>query len=85
MIGWNWSDAGAARMGVMVKVRRYDQEKWDEAIADWRRVVSKYPNNDWSSMAQKYGWIYTPPFRSDNPNWGASKPDCRFVLAGNMK
>ncbi|NUQ64841.1 MAG: tetratricopeptide repeat protein [Pirellulales bacterium] len=30
----------------------YDQEKWDEAIADWRRVVSKYPETEASSRAQ---------------------------------
>jgi hypothetical protein len=29
-IGWNWSDAGAARMGRIVMVRRYDQEAWEE-------------------------------------------------------
>ena len=30
----------------------YDQEKWDRALADWRRVVSKYPNTNESSQAQ---------------------------------
>lgn len=29
-IGWNWSDVGAARMGRIVMVRRYDQESWEE-------------------------------------------------------
>lgn len=27
-IGWNWSDAGAARMGRIVMIRRYDPEAW---------------------------------------------------------
>ena len=27
-IGWNWSDAGATRMGRMVMIRRYDSESW---------------------------------------------------------
>jgi hypothetical protein len=27
-IGWNWSDAGATRMGRMVMIRRYDEETW---------------------------------------------------------
>ncbi len=27
-LGWNWSDAGAERMGRFVMVRRYDQEGW---------------------------------------------------------
>jgi hypothetical protein len=29
-IGWNWSDVGAARMGRIVMVRRYDHDKWEE-------------------------------------------------------
>ena len=28
------------------------EEKWDEAIADWRRIVSKYPDRDEASLAQ---------------------------------
>jgi hypothetical protein len=36
-IGWNWSDAGAARMGRIVMVRRYDQEKWNEY---WKRKMN---------------------------------------------
>ena len=28
------------------------EEKWDEAISAWRRLVSKYPGTDWSSQAQ---------------------------------
>ena len=27
-IGWNWSDAGAARLGRIVMIRRYDPEAW---------------------------------------------------------
>jgi hypothetical protein len=27
-IGWNWSDDGAARMGRIVMIRRYDPEEW---------------------------------------------------------
>ena len=30
----------------------FTQEKWDEAIADWRRLVSKYPKTQESSAAQ---------------------------------
>lgn len=30
----------------------YNQENWDAAIADWRRLVSKYPQTDASSRAQ---------------------------------
>ena len=30
MTGWNWSDAGAARMGPIVMIRRYDPEVWEE-------------------------------------------------------
>ena len=30
----------------------YDQKKWDEAIAQWRRLVSKYPGHEWSSRGQ---------------------------------
>ena len=30
----------------------YRQERWEPAIAAWRRLVAKYPNNDWSSRAQ---------------------------------
>ena len=30
----------------------YAEEKWDEAIANWRRVVSKYPDTDAASLAQ---------------------------------
>ncbi len=29
-IGWNWSDEGAARMGRIVMIRRYDPEAWIE-------------------------------------------------------
>ena len=28
------------------------EEKWDEAIVNWRRVVSKYPDTDAASLAQ---------------------------------
>ena len=33
--------------GDPVSVRRddFEQEKWDEAIAEWRRLVSKYPQH----------------------------------------
>ena len=30
----------------------YQQEKWDEALADWRRLVSKYPGTNEASQAQ---------------------------------
>ncbi len=30
----------------------FDQKKWDSAIAQWRRLVSKYPDDAWSSRAQ---------------------------------
>lgn len=30
----------------------FDQEKWDEAIADWTRLASKYPNTGEASRAQ---------------------------------
>lgn len=30
----------------------YAEEKWDAAIADWRRLVSKYPDTDEASQAQ---------------------------------
>jgi TolA-binding protein len=30
----------------------FDQEKWEEAIADWTRLVSKYPNTGEASRAQ---------------------------------
>ncbi|MHB1035874.1 MAG: tetratricopeptide repeat protein [Pirellulales bacterium] len=30
----------------------HQQEKWNEAIADWRRLVSKYPNTNESSQGQ---------------------------------
>jgi hypothetical protein len=29
-IGWNWSDAGATRMGRIVMIRRYDPAAWEE-------------------------------------------------------
>jgi hypothetical protein len=29
-IGWNWSDAGAERMGRIVMIRRYDPEAWED-------------------------------------------------------
>lgn len=31
---------------------QYEQAKWDEALAEWRRLVSKYPNTEESSLAQ---------------------------------
>ncbi len=30
----------------------YRQQRWEPAIAAWRRLVAKYPNTDWSSRAQ---------------------------------
>jgi F0F1-type ATP synthase delta subunit len=30
----------------------FEQEKWDEAIADWTRLASKYPNTGEASRAQ---------------------------------
>jgi hypothetical protein len=29
-VGWNWSDRGAAKMGSMVLLRRYDPEEWEK-------------------------------------------------------
>ncbi len=29
-VGWNWSDEGAARMGRIVMMRRYDQDGWNQ-------------------------------------------------------
>lgn len=28
-VGWNWSDEGAAKMGRIVMIRRYDKERWE--------------------------------------------------------
>jgi hypothetical protein len=36
-VGWNWSDAGATRMGRVVMVRRYDEEAWDQY---WRERMN---------------------------------------------
>jgi len=33
-VGWNWSDAGATRMGRVVLLRRYDEEAWDQYWRD---------------------------------------------------
>ncbi len=33
-VGWNWSDAGATRMGRVVLLRRYDEETWDKYWRD---------------------------------------------------
>ena len=30
----------------------HQQEKWDAAIADWQRLVSKYPGTEWASRGQ---------------------------------
>lgn len=31
---------------------QYEQEKWEDALTEWRRLVSKYPNTEESSLAQ---------------------------------
>lgn len=31
---------------------KYEQEKWDDALTEWRRLVSKYPGTEESSLAQ---------------------------------
>jgi uncharacterized protein YfaS (alpha-2-macroglobulin family)/tetratricopeptide (TPR) repeat protein len=31
---------------------QFEQEKWDEALVEWRRLVSKYPGTEESSLAQ---------------------------------
>lgn len=36
-IGWNWSDDGAARMGRIVMIRRYDPEEW---IQYWNERIN---------------------------------------------
>ena len=36
-LGWNWSDPGAARMGRIVLLRRYDPEAWDQY---WRERMN---------------------------------------------
>ncbi|MFV2068141.1 MAG: tetratricopeptide repeat protein, partial [Pirellulales bacterium] len=45
-------DPHAARILTTFGQMNYDQEKWDDAIADWRRVVSKYPKSNEASQAQ---------------------------------
>jgi hypothetical protein len=36
-LGWNWSDAGATRMGRVVMMRRYDAEQWEDF---WRKRMN---------------------------------------------
>ncbi len=36
-VGWNWSDAGAERMGRIVMIRRYDRDAWN---AYWRKRMN---------------------------------------------
>ncbi len=40
--------------GILVEFGRmhYRQKEWDAAVAEWRRLVSKYPKHNWSSHAQ---------------------------------
>ncbi len=33
-VGWNWSDAGATRMGRVVLLRRYDEDAWEKYWKD---------------------------------------------------
>ena len=37
---------------LLMNRKAYAEEKWDEAIANWRRIVSKYPDTDAGSQAQ---------------------------------
>jgi len=37
---------------LLMNRKPYHEEKWDEAIAGWRRIVSKYPQTNEASLAQ---------------------------------
>jgi len=45
-------DERAANIMVQFGQMNFDQKKWEEAIADWRRVVSKYPDSGEAGVAQ---------------------------------
>jgi hypothetical protein len=40
-VGWNWSDAGATRMGRVVLLRRYDEEAWHQYWLDRMRLQDR--------------------------------------------
>jgi tetratricopeptide (TPR) repeat protein len=45
-------DGRNPRIMYLFGAMNYEQEKWDEAIADWRRLVSKYPGTNEASQGQ---------------------------------
>ena len=61
----------------------FNQEKWDEAIADWRRLVSKYPGTNEASQGQfmiartletKLGKLDEALEEYKKVNWGVAVP-----------
>ena len=61
----------------------FSQEKWDEAIGDWRRLVSKYPGTNEASQGQfmiartletKLGKLDEAIAEYKKVNWGPAAP-----------
>ena len=45
-------DARVAGILYQFGLMQYEQEKWEDALTEWRRLVSKYPNTEESSLGQ---------------------------------
>ncbi|MCO6453957.1 MAG: tetratricopeptide repeat protein [Pirellulaceae bacterium] len=69
---------------------QFDQRQWDEAIADWRRLVSKYPGTEEASHAQfliavtleeKLGQLEEALKEFRKLNWGSRAPHAQARIA----
>jgi len=82
----------ARNPGIMLLMNRkfVEEEKWDEAIAGWRRLVSKYPQTNEASLAQfsiadtlekKLGKLEEALEEYRKVTWGASLGEAQQAIA----
>lgn len=68
----------------------FEEEKWDDAIAEWRRLVSKYPGTNEASQAQymiaatlegKLGKLDEALAEYKKVTWGSFQPHAQGAIA----
>ena len=78
------------RILLSMNLKFQHEEKWDEAIVNWRRLVSKYPQSDEASRAQyriavtletEFGKLEEALKEYRKVTWGPSQSDARQAVA----
>ena len=83
-------DSRSPAILLLMNQKNVAEEKWDEAISAWRRLVSKYPGTDQASRAQyligatleqKLGRLEDALEEYRKVTWGSAAGDARMAAA----